>query len=597
MKNRSFLMAGMVAFALSFSHVHTHSPEQEKNIENPDTKTPGFDENTTDVQVPLEKLENSENIQENSEKPDYTPYFFKAIAQGNDAAVRHFIKEKVDINKPYGVKNDTPLIYAIRALHLLVNNLTNIIFTDFQTYAKAYETRLDIIRLILFQPDVNINALNSLGQTALRLASQEGLRDVQELIFTKLHINNVQPSTDIEKYKQQLAKFAIPEDLRKKISQAIDKAVNSLTSAHETGLVNNYLKLVFSLPWDKRTEDINNLGSIREVLDKDHYGLTKVKEEITDYIAVRILQNMKHQKGNAPVLCLVGPPGVGKTSIAKAIAQALGKAFVKISLGGVYEEHSIRGFAKTYVGSEPGKIIKSLINQPKNPVMLLDEIDKMGSSHQHGNPASALLELLDPIQNKEFIDHHLDVPFDVSEVFFIATANSKYDIPYALLDRLKIININSYIQEEKLEIAKRHVIPKLLQELALEDCGLTFNDGLISFIIENYTYESGVRQLEQRLKTLCTKAANIYLQTNKTPEFTLENVVEFLGAEYTADSAKNFIKEPSVGISQGLGVSYGGGSVLIIETALIPGKGEIVITGMLQQVMQESVSIARGYIK
>ena len=346
------------------------------------------------------------------------------------------------------------------------------------------------------------------------------------------------------------------------------------------------------MPWDKRANDNQDLEFAKQVLDEDHYGLDQVKERILEFLAVRILT----QKGDSPILCLVGPPGTGKTSIAKSLARALKKPFVRISLGGVRDEAEIRGHRKTYVGAMPGRIANGIRTAGvKNPVMLLDEIDKVSTDYK-GDTFSALLEVLDGEQNGKFRDHYLEVPLDLSEVTFVTTANSLQTIPRPLLDRMEVIDISSYTENEKLHIAFEHLIPKQLEKHGLTDTQLTFSKHAIWKIARNYTKEAGVRQLEREIGNICRKAAKEILTTDrKKIAVTDRNIQKFLGKEKFTYQMAN--EQPEIGIVRGLAWTSVGGDTLQIEVNVMPGKGELMLTGQLGDVMKESARTGISYIR
>ena len=354
-----------------------------------------------------------------------------------------------------------------------------------------------------------------------------------------------------------------------------------------------YLDTVFSLPWNKETRDKLDIVKAKEILDKDHYGLEKVKERILEYLAIRKLS--KSMKG--PIICLVGPPGVGKTSIAKSISEALGRNFVRISLGGVRDEAEIRGHRRTYVGSIPGRIINGLKEaQTKNPVFLLDEIDKMASDYK-GDPASAMLEVLDPEQNKTFVDHYLEIPFDLSKILFVTTANSLSTIPGPLLDRMEIIEVSGYIEEEKLKIAERYLLPKQIKEHALKEDFVKMDESTIRDVINYYTREAGVRTLEKTLGKVCRKVAKKYVENPELEviEVNQNNLEDYLGKDkYRYDLAGT---KPEVGLVTGLAWTSVGGVTLTVEVNVLPGKGQVVLTGKLGDVMKESAQAAISYIR
>ncbi len=384
--------------------------------------------------------------------------------------------------------------------------------------------------------------------------------------------------------------------LDKKTTEKIDKEITRLSkmnpSTAEAALIRNYVETILELPWKKQTTNKNTIIRSEEILDEDHYGLKKVKERILEYLAV--IELSKGLKG--PILCLVGPPGTGKTSIAKSIARATSRDFVRMSLGGVRDEAEIRGHRRTYVGAIPGRVINSIKEAgSKNPVFLLDEIDKIGADFK-GDPASALLEVLDPEQNKDFMDHYLEVPFDLSKAMFITTANSLDTIPRPLLDRMEVIEVTSYTEEEKLHIAKNYLIPKKIKEHGLKEENVSVSSKAISDIINYYTRESGVRNLEREVANLCRKIARRTLAENKEMfQITNRNLEGYLGKKrYRYDIIKG---KSEVGITTGLAWTAVGGDTLFIEVVTIEGKGKLVLTGMMGEVMQESAQAALNYIR
>lgn len=519
---------------------------------------------------------------------------FNAIAQGDGNLVRQLINDGADLNYQLGNRGDTPLIFAVMSLHLLEKAYGQKYLSDPNTFQTAYSNRLDIVRFLVFHEDVDCEAQNNLGETALSIANQEGMGAVADLLITNLRMKSYAPKDQFAEYKEQLDLLDISPEIRLKIAEAIEKAENA--GPHEAGKQLEYLKFLFSLPWDKKTEDNNSLPTIKDTLDDQHYGLKKVKDKILEFMAISLLTP---KNGKTKILCLVGPPGTGKTSIAQSIAKSLGRKFTKMSLGGVHDESIIRGHNKVYIGAEPGDIVKGLKSAgSKNPVFLLDEIDKMGTENQwSGNPASALLEVLDPEQNSTFLDHYLDIPFDLSEVLFVATANSFNNIPRPLLDRVEIVELSSYTHDEKFHIGKKYLLPKAINSSGMEDKNLVISDDVLHAIIKQYTYESGVRKLEQKLKTLCGKAARIYLETNTVPTFTPANLETYLGAGYDRQTEQQFLKQNSVGIANGLYWTSIEGGVLFVETSLMPGTGKLELTGNLGISIKESANIAFSYVR
>ena len=398
--------------------------------------------------------------------------------------------------------------------------------------------------------------------------------------------------SDADEFEEACSKLDAPEEVKEKLHKEIGRFKNTIGSQAENGVIRTYIETILEMPWNKRAEDNTDINYAKEVLEADHYGLEQVKERILEFLAVRTLT----QKGESPILCLVGPPGTGKTSIAKSLARSLKKPFVRISLGGVRDEAEIRGHRKTYVGAMPGRIANGIRTAGvKNPVLLLDEIDKVSTDYK-GDTFSALLEVLDSEQNSKFRDHYLEVPLDLSEVTFITTANTLQTIPRPLLDRIEIIEITSYTENEKLHIAIEHLIPKQLEKHGITDEQLSFSKKAIWKIAHNYTKEAGVRQLEREIGNICRKAAKELLTTEKEKiTVTDRNLHKFLGKEKYSYQMAN--AAPEVGIVRGLAWTSVGGDTLQIEVNVMPGKGEIMLTGQLGDVMKESARAGISYIR
>lgn len=398
--------------------------------------------------------------------------------------------------------------------------------------------------------------------------------------------------SDADEFEEACSKLDAPEEVKEKLHKEIGRFKNTIGSQAENGVIRTYIETILEMPWNKRAEDNTDINYAKEVLEADHYGLEQVKERILEFLAVRTLT----QKGESPILCLVGPPGTGKTSIAKSLARSLKKPFVRISLGGVRDEAEIRGHRKTYVGAMPGRIANGIRTAGvKNPVLLLDEIDKVSTDYK-GDTFSALLEVLDSEQNSKFRDHYLEVPLDLSEVTFITTANTLQTIPRPLLDRMEIIEISSYTENEKLHIAIEHLIPKQLEKHGITNEQLSFSKKAIWKIAHNYTKEAGVRQLEREIGNICRKAAKELLTTEKEKiTVTDRNLHKFLGKEKYSYQMAN--AAPEVGIVRGLAWTSVGGDTLQIEVNIMPGKGEIMLTGQLGDVMKESARAGISYIR
>lgn len=404
--------------------------------------------------------------------------------------------------------------------------------------------------------------------------------------------DEISQDAEAEEYRQKLEKSGIPDEYKKKLEKEIAHLATMPPMMAETTVARNYLEWIFSLPWKEESKDLLDLKKAAKLLDEDHYGLAKIKERILEYLAVRILA----PEAKAPIICFVGPPGVGKTSFTRSIARALDKKFARISLGGIHDEAEIRGHRRTYIGSMPGRFIEAIAHaKTKNPLLLLDEIDKVGSDFR-GDPASALLEALDPEQNKAFHDNYIDIPFDLSKVFFVATANTVSTIPAALLDRMELIELSGYTEEEKVQIAKKYLIPRQRERNGLKTADLHFTDALLRKIIRSYTREAGVRELERTIGALCRKVGKKIVLADKTiPPLSARTLEEYLGPVKFLPLAEEH--ESQVGRVNGLAWTAAGGEVLDTEAITIKGKGNLILTGQLGDVMKESAETAYTYIR
>ena len=414
----------------------------------------------------------------------------------------------------------------------------------------------------------------------------------EQLKVIQKELGEDSPINDADHYRELLAKLEASEEIKKKISKEIDRFKSLGANSAEASVSRGYIETLLDLPWDKMCRDNGDLKYAKKVLDEDHYGLEKVKERVLEFLAVRALT----KKGDSPILCLVGPPGTGKTSIARSVARALDKKYVRISLGGVRDEAEIRGHRRTYIGAMPGRIASGMRTAGvKNPLMLLDEIDKVSSDYK-GDTSSALLEVLDSEQNNKFRDHYVELPIDLSEVLFIATANDLHTVPRPLMDRMEIIEVGSYTENEKLHIAKEYLLKKQKEHHGIKDGQLTITNGALLKIISGYTKEAGVRQLERKIGEICRKAAREILEDKKeTVKVKAGNLEEYLGREkYTIQKLND---KDEVGIVRGLAWTSVGGDTLQIEVNIMPGKGEFLLTGQLGDVMKESAQAGISYIR
>ena len=417
------------------------------------------------------------------------------------------------------------------------------------------------------------------------------LREQMQVIREELGESNTE--TDAQEYEKKLQELQASGEVKARIHKEIERFQGISGNSSESTVSRGYIETLLELPWDAVSEDNKDLKHAQKILDEDHYGLEKVKERILEFLAVRNLTG----KGESPIICLVGPPGTGKTSIARSIARALDKKYVRISLGGVRDEAEIRGHRRTYIGAMPGRIIDSVKRAgSNNPVILLDEVDKIGSDFK-GDPSAALLEVLDPEQNCRFHDNYIDVDFDLSKVLFIATANTLSTLSQPLLDRMEIIEISGYITEEKVEIARRHLLPRLMKDLTIDPQSISFSDEALSAIVEQYTSESGVRQLEKALAKVLRKALLLRLQGKEVPEVIRpEHLYDFLGLP--SHQSDRYEGNDFPGVVTGLAWTAAGGEILFIESSLAKGKGEkLNLTGNLGDVMKESAVIALQYVR
>jgi ATP-dependent Lon protease len=532
-----------------------------------------------------------ETILENLEKDVETEALMRSTLVQFEQYIKLSKKIPPEIMTSVNTLND-----AGRMADIITSNL-NLKFEEKQEILEAIEPRERLEKLCSFLVK-EIDILEMERKIHLRVRKQ--MEKTQKEYYLREQMKAIQKElgdqddrlAEVEELRGKVAELTLPDEVEEKVLKEIDRLAKMPPMSAEAVVVRNYIDWILALPWSKETEDRLDVTAAEQILNEDHYGLEKVKERILEYLAV--CQLTKQLKG--PILCLIGPPGVGKTSLAKSVARAINRKFVRFSLGGVRDEAEIRGHRRTYVGALPGKIIQIMKQAgSKNPVILLDEVDKMSTDFR-GDPSSALLEVLDPEQNCAFGDHYLEVTFDLSKVLFITTANTYQGIPRPLLDRMEIISISGYTEEEKLEIAKRHLLPKQTKDHGMGPEDLILPESVLRLVINGYTRESGVRSLERQLAGICRKAAREIVQTSKRPvRVSKANLHKFLGTlKYRYNIAE---EEDQVGLATGLAWTEVGGDILMIEVTLVKGKGQLILTGKLGEVMRESAQAAYSYIR
>ncbi len=457
----------------------------------------------------------------------------------------------------------------------------------FERLNKIRELLNREIQLLTIQQKIRKEAKDEIDKTQREYFLREQLKAIQK------ELGDIdEKAEEINEFRKKIEEAKMPEKVKEEAEKQLKRLERMHPEAAESAVIRTYLEWLTELPWSRSTEDRLDIKAAKDVLDKDHYNLEKVKERILEYLSVRKLK----EKMKGPILCFIGPPGVGKTSLGRSIAKALGREFVRISLGGVRDEAEIRGHRRTYVGALPGRIIQGIKQVgTNNPVFMLDEIDKLGMDFR-GDPSSALLEVLDPEQNNSFVDHYLAVPFDLSKVMFICTGNIADTIPSALKDRMEIIYLSGYTEEEKLQIAKKYLVPKQLEEHGLNPSILKISDKAIRYIITHYTREAGVRNLEREIANLCRKVAK-YVAEGKKRKFyiTSQKVSRFLGAPRYLPEEE--LKKEEVGVATGLAWTEAGGDVIYVEATIMKGKGNLILTGQLGDIMKESAQAALSYVK
>jgi ATP-dependent Lon protease len=534
-------------------------------------------------------------------------------AQGSqaDAFVRYatnLFERYAQLNRRFSVE-DINSIVSLKTADRLSDTLAAHLISDTDQQQDLLETldpmaRLEKITVIMgneieileLEMSIRNRVRSQVDRTQKEFYLREQLRAIQE----ELGIDN---DSEIAELRKKLAEKNLPTEVATKVRKEIDRLEHTPAQSAELGVIRSYVDWVLALPWTERSEDTFDIEKTRLILNEDHYGLEGIKERIIEFLAVRQLRLQFANRGGhlnresqGQILCFIGPPGVGKTSLGQSIARALGRKFARISLGGVHDEAEIRGHRRTYVGALPGRIIQSMKTVGvRNPVFLLDEIDKLSSEYR-GDPAAALLEVLDPAQNNTFVDHYLELPFDLSDVFFICTGNVKYQIPRPLADRMDIIDLPGYMLEEKINIGMRHLLPRVLNEHGLTSQQLKIPQTVMQHIITDYTREAGVRNLERQLANICRKSARRVLEKpNARIRITVNNLDQYLGTPRYSSTPP--LQKSQVGSALGLAVTEMGGIMLPVEVVTMVGKGDLLVTGQLGDIMRESAMAALSYIR
>lgn len=528
-----------------------------------------------------------------------------------DALVRHatsLFERYAQLNRQYSVEDITSIV-TTKNPPRLADMLAAHLVTDPEQQQDLLETldpleRLEKICVIMgneieileLEANIRTRVRSQVDRTQKEFYLREQLRAIQEEL-------GMETLSEADELREKLSQKMLPPAIAARVSKEIDRLERTPPQSAEIAVLRSYIEWVLALPWTERSEDRFDLEETQRILDADHYGLGSIKERIIEFLAVRQLRlrrasryGSSSSESQGQILCFIGPPGVGKTSLARSIATALGRTFVRISLGGVHDEAEIRGHRRTYVGALPGRIIQSMKTAGvRNPVFLLDEVDKLSNEYR-GDPAAALLEVLDPEQNKVFTDHYLEIPYDLSEVFFICTGNVKYQIPRALADRMDIIELPGYIFEEKVNIGLRHLLPKVLAEHGLTPEQVKVSQSVMERIVSDYTREAGVRNLERQLAMICRKAARRIVEKPQAHvRLTVGSLEQYLGAPRYASTPP--VQRTQIGVAMGLAVTESGGILLPVEVATMAGKGDLLVTGQLGDVMRESAMAALSYIR
>ncbi len=540
-----------------------------------------------------------------------TPQEIQVRGPQADALVRHatnLFERYAQLNRRFSVE-DINSIVALKTAARLSDMLAAHLVTDPEQQQELLEAldplaRLEKICVIMgneieileLEATIRSRVRSQVDRTQKEFYLREQLRAIQEEL-------GMETSSEVNELRTRLNEKSMPSEIATRVRKEIDRLERTSPQSAEISVLRSYIDWILALPWTERSDDSFSIEFTRRVLDEDHYGLEGIKERIIEFLAVRQLRQKRafqdgytNRESQGQILCFIGPPGVGKTSLGRSIARALGRKFARISLGGVNDEAEIRGHRRTYVGALPGRIIQSMKTVGvRNPVFLLDEVDKLSSEYR-GDPAAALLEVLDPEQNNNFTDHYLEVPYDLSEVFFICTGNVKYQIPRALADRMDIIDLPGYMLEEKVNIGLRHLLPAVMVEHGLAPAQLKIPQSVMQQIVTGYTREAGVRNLERQLATICRKAARRIIEKPETHlRLTSNSLEQYLGTPRYTESP--IVQKTQVGVAMGLAVTEMGGILLPVEVATMVGKGEVLITGQLGDVMRESAFAALSYIR